>query len=558
MPSSISNKNEEYAQGRISPIQESTNFIGKNLLTIDITNGSEEEIVSDDSSFLIDNSAKKHSVLDAFITRIGMGKFQKQLLVLCGFGWLADNMWLQCIAVILPRVQVHFDVSDRYIGTLSSSVFIGMMFGALFWGVLSDTNGRKQAFNLTLAVTALFGVFSSLAQSFVQLCVMLFLLGFGVGGNMPVDGALFLEFIPKENQYLLTFLSVFFSFGAVLSSSIAYVILPPYSCPEISGKPGDCDINTQNNGWRYMLAILGSLTFLMLISRLFFFRLQESPKYLLTNNRKHDAVLVLRKIARINGNPVQIRVSDFPTTPDPSNNATSTSSSPQNISPFLVVASPDEDNFEFFSNPVFSTKYHVSAKLRSVQPLFNPKWIKTTLLVWAIWGLVGYAYTTFNVFLPKYLESLGLEDEDMPNQRDSLMKEVLRDYLIYSICGVPGSVVGAYLIESSLGRKGSMAIATFGTSLAVFLFITVRSSTNIILSSATVSFLATLNYAVIYGYTPEVFEVKMRGTACGISSAIGRIAGIIAPVVTGALLSVNISIPLFLSAMLFGMAGVCM
>ncbi|CAG8453005.1 13375_t:CDS:2 [Ambispora leptoticha] len=548
---SSTSKDEEYAQGRVPPP----------ILTIDINKNSEEDCISDSSSFLIDDSAKKHSVLDAFITRIGMGKFQKQLLVLCGFGWLADNMWLQCIAVILPRVQVHFNVSDRYIGALSSSVFIGMMFGALFWGVLSDTNGRKQAFNLTLAVTALFGVFSSLAQSFVQLCVMLLLLGFGVGGNMPVDGALFLEFIPKEQQYLLTFLSVFFSFGAVLSSSMAYVILPPYSCPETSDKMENCDVNTQNNGWRYMLAILGSLTFLMLLARLLLFRLQESPKYLLTNNRKHDAVLVLRKIARINGNPMQIHVSDFPTTPDPHNNATSISSSPQNVindsSPFLVAFSY-EDKYEFRSNPISYTKFHVSAKLHSVRPLFTPKWIRTTLLVWAIWGLVGYAYTTFNVFLPKYLESLGIEDERTQNQDDNLMKEALRDYLIYSICGVPGSVVGAYLIESALGRKGSMAIATFGTSFAVFLFTTVRSSTSIILSSAMVSFLATLNYAVIYGYTPEVFEVKLRGTACGISSAIGRIAGIIAPVITGALLAINISLPLFVSAILFGLAGVSM
>ena len=36
---------------------------------------------SDDSILLPDNTARKHSALDAIITRIGMGKFQKQLLV---------------------------------------------------------------------------------------------------------------------------------------------------------------------------------------------------------------------------------------------------------------------------------------------------------------------------------------------------------------------------------------------------------------------------------------------------------------------------------------------
>jgi hypothetical protein len=69
---------------------------------------------------------------------------------------------------------------------------------------------------------------------------------------------LFLEFIPKEHQYLLTFMSVFFSFGAVLSSVLGYFILPPHSCPE-GADLAPCDVSKENNGWRYMLALLGSL-----------------------------------------------------------------------------------------------------------------------------------------------------------------------------------------------------------------------------------------------------------------------------------------------------------
>jgi hypothetical protein len=84
--------------------------------------------------------------LDKTLERIGMGRYQWSLLgsfplflpffpplltlplaVLAGCGWLADNMWLQGVAVILPRVQVHFQVSDRWIGLLSTSIFAGMM-----------------------------------------------------------------------------------------------------------------------------------------------------------------------------------------------------------------------------------------------------------------------------------------------------------------------------------------------------------------------------------------------------------------------------------------------
>ncbi|CAG8479068.1 16030_t:CDS:2, partial [Racocetra fulgida] len=110
-------------------------------------------------------------------------------------------------------------------------------------------------------------------------------------------------------------------------------------------------------------------------------------------------------------------------------------------------------------------------------------------------------------------QSVGCLSDDEDTDGKTLIREVLRDYLIYSVCGIPGSLFGSFLIETTLGRKGSMALATFGTSLAVFLFSTVRSRSGEVISSAMVSFLATLNYAVIYGYTPEVFEVKLRGTA---------------------------------------------
>lgn len=90
-------------------------------------------------------------------------------------------MWLQAIAIILPRVQDEYAVPDSRIGLLSASVFCGMMFGALGWGSCSDIVGRSMAFNLTLAFTSLFGVMACFATSFPELCFLLFLLGSAVG-----------------------------------------------------------------------------------------------------------------------------------------------------------------------------------------------------------------------------------------------------------------------------------------------------------------------------------------------------------------------------------------
>lgn len=74
------------------------------------------------------------TALDKTIDAIGMGRYQYAVLVLSGFGWAADNMWLQGIAIILPRVQDEWQISNQWIGLVSSCTFAGMMVGALAWG----------------------------------------------------------------------------------------------------------------------------------------------------------------------------------------------------------------------------------------------------------------------------------------------------------------------------------------------------------------------------------------------------------------------------------------
>ena len=52
-------------------------------------------------------------------------------------------------------------------------------------------------------------------------------LGFGVGGNLPVDGALFLEFLPFASGNLLTMLSVWWPLGQLIGSLGRFACYPP-------------------------------------------------------------------------------------------------------------------------------------------------------------------------------------------------------------------------------------------------------------------------------------------------------------------------------------------
>ncbi|KAJ2436940.1 hypothetical protein GGF42_008788, partial [Coemansia sp. RSA 2424] len=88
--------------------------------------------------------------LNRMISNIGFGRYHRRVLALCGLGWLADNAWMQCTASILPRVQQHFGISNARIGLMSSSMFLGLMSGALVWGPVSDKYGRLVAYRWTL------------------------------------------------------------------------------------------------------------------------------------------------------------------------------------------------------------------------------------------------------------------------------------------------------------------------------------------------------------------------------------------------------------------------
>ena len=74
---------------------------------------------------------------------------------------------------------------------------IGLFAGAVFWGLGCDVWGRRWSFNVTLLIAGIFGLASGGSSDFVTLASLLAVLGVGVGGNLPVDSAVFLGmFLP--------------------------------------------------------------------------------------------------------------------------------------------------------------------------------------------------------------------------------------------------------------------------------------------------------------------------------------------------------------------------
>lgn len=71
---------------------------------------------------------------------------------------------------------------------------------------------------------------------------------------------------------------------------------------------------------------------------------------------------------------------------------------------------------------------------------------------------------------------------------------------------------------------------------SIFIFATANSEASNIGLNVMEYFFQSMFNAVLYGWTPEVFPAPIRGTASGVASFWGRIAGIVAPIAGQSLL----------------------
>ncbi|KAK3945995.1 MFS general substrate transporter [Diplogelasinospora grovesii] len=489
----------------------------------------------------------KSKLINKAIQDIGMGRYNWQLFVLCGFGWFADNLWMQGVSLTLPSLSAEFGISEKSVRYTTSSLFVGLCLGSFFWGFGSDIMGRRIAFNVTLLITAVFGMASAYASSWGGVCVLYAALGFGVGGNLPVDGALFLEFLPDASSSLLTLLSVWWPIGQLFSSLCAWFFIANWPA---------------NEGWRLFVMTIGIVTFIMFIVRFFVFHLFESPKYLLSRGRQAEAVAVVHGIAHRNRRKTWLTeeildaVADGINTNDP-----------------VAARFPGRRlSTRLSATDIIKTRLAEFSGER-IRPLFNNRKLGlTTAIIWFCWATIGMGYPLFNAFLPQYL-SHGGSDTDTSGAgagaggnapAEGMTGETYRNYAITSIVGVPGAFLAAYTVDMKspfLGRRGTLAISTFVSAVFLFMFVKFgHSPSSQLFFSCVEAFSQNIMYGVLYAFTPEIFPAPVRGAGTGVASFLNRVAGLIAPILAATIPGDGTTTPIYLSGALIlaAFVGMCL
>ncbi|KAF1842525.1 MFS general substrate transporter [Cucurbitaria berberidis CBS 394.84] len=466
----------------------------------------------------------KAKVLNKAIQDIGMGRYQWQLFVVIGFGWAMDNLWPIVTSLIFTPVKNEF--RPKYGPLLSLAQNIGLLFGAVFWGFGCDIFGRRWAFNLTIGITAVFGMIAASSPNFAAIGTFAALWSVGVGGNLPVDSAIFLEFLPGSHQYLLTILSINWALAQVFATLIAWPLLGNYTCQQTDK---NCT-RGENMGWRYFILVMGATALVMFLLRFVCFTVYESPKFLMGKGRDEEAVRVVHEVARRNGKTSTLTLEDLEVC---NNLAIGGLTAHQQTTAAAVV----KRNLQKLDSS------HVKA-------LFATKRLAlSTSLMTLIWASLGLAYPLYNSFLPFIQATRGADFGDGSTYL------TYRNSLIIAVLGVPGCLLGGLLVETPrIGRKGALAASTVLTGVFLFCSTTALNSNSLLGWNCAFNFFSNIMYAVLYAYTPELFPTKDRGTGNAITASANRIFGIMAPIIA-MFANLETSAPVYVSGALFIAAG---
>lgn len=208
--------------------------------------------------------------------RLPFTRLHTRTLLGAGTGWALDAMDVGLISFVGLAVATSWDLTRTEQSWLLSIGFVGMAIGATFGGLLADRYGRRTVFAVTLLVYGLATGASALATGLAALLVLRFLVGLGLGAELPVASTLVSELSPTRIRgRVVVALESFWAVGWVLAALIGFLVVPRF-----------------DDGWRWAFAIGLVPALWAVVIR---WGLPESPLFLERRGRVEEAEAVVRR-----------------------------------------------------------------------------------------------------------------------------------------------------------------------------------------------------------------------------------------------------------------------
>ncbi|MFF2856944.1 MFS transporter [Peribacillus sp. NPDC058002] len=359
---------------------------------------------------------------------------QRKILGVAGLGWMFDALDVGMLSFIIVALKQDWNLTSEQVGWIGSINSIGMAVGAVFFGAMADRVGRKNVFIITLLLFSIASGLSAAVSTLSLFLILRFLIGMGLGGELPVASTLVSESVEASKRgRVVVLLESFWAVGWILAALISYFIIPAY-------------------GWRVALLLSAVPALYALYLRL---KLPDSPKYTELEKKQRPSVL---------------------------------------------------------------------SNMKSV---WKKEYSRQTLVLWILWFCVVFSYYGMFLWLPSVMVLKGFS-----------MIQSFEYVLIMTLAQLPGYFSAAWLIEK-MGRKFVLITYLIGTAVSAFFLGSSEGLALLIVSGMFLSFFNLGAWGALYAYTPEQYPTAVRGTGAGLAAGIGRIGGVLGPLLVGYLVAAD-------------------
>lgn len=386
--------------------------------------------------------------------------------------WTYDTEYFQSSR----GMEWNFVCSQRWMGAAAQSCYMfGVFIGAVTLGSLADKYGRKIIFYVSAVAQLVFGVTVALVNKYYLFLILRFLYGiFGSAGAYITGFVLTMELVGATKR---TVCGIMFQ----LAFAVGFMLVAVWGAV------------IKDRTW---LQIVYGLHSVLLIGH--WWLMDESPRWLWAQGRVSEALTIIRKGLKMNGNNVDIDTGKL-------------------ISEGKIRQMDQEEQGSYGALDLFKTP---NLRKKTLNVCLN--WFANSIVYYGLslnaGNLVGNPFLMLFlsglVELPSYLLMCFLMDR---TGRRCLVSTFM---LIGGVCCI---------IASSIPT---------GTDTAATIIVTI-----VLFGKACIAG----SFAVIYNYTAELFPTVVRNTALGIGSMCARFSGALTPLIM-LLDSLNPKVP----AVLFG------
>lgn len=401
-----------------------------------------------------------------------LGRRHAWVVFVASLGQLIGTGVATLAGVVIPMLNImtHRELSSGMQGLIGAMDLIGIVFGSVIFGKLTDKYGYLFFFRLCPAIVLVASVLAALVPTIPVLIITLFIIGFGIGGEYSLDSNYVSELMPVKWRSLMVGLAKAVSaFGNIFVAGICFLLIMHWR---------------RADAWPHLMWIVAVISAVMLITRIWFY---QSPKWLEHHGRMKQAQEAAEKF----------------------------------LGPDVVLA--PEDNS--------AAAAHSDVSSNSSGSFFSRNW-KQIILTGIPWACEGLGVYGIGVFLPILVASLGIEHTSAHDTPILSVASSVEVTFFISCIILPGFLFGLWLIDRhknicKMQFWGFMICALALVALLLASIFHWPKWTSVLAFMVFELFLNFGPHLVTYVLPPKVYPVATRGFGTGIAASLGKVGAVL-------------------------------